>query len=91
MIDTTTADDIFSPLAGAVDRVQRRLGVYCHSGCRCCMSVIGTKAGIVINFMEKVKAANGGHRFVDFSLYVAPGSIVLQTLRMDHVMVIQSG
>uniref|UniRef100_G3N7N2 DUF4371 domain-containing protein n=1 Tax=Gasterosteus aculeatus TaxID=69293 RepID=G3N7N2_GASAC len=66
MTDTTTANDIFSAVVEALDRVgvdwTRDVSVATDGA----PSMIGRKTGVVTKFKEKVQAANGGQRFWTF-------------------------
>jgi len=63
MMDTTTANDIFNSLVGALNRVgvdwSRAVSIATDGA----PSMIGKKAGVVTTFREKVQAVSGGHEF----------------------------
>lgn len=61
--DTTTANDNFNSLVGALDRVGKDWTRAVSLATDRAPSMIGKKAGVVIKFREKVQAANGGHDF----------------------------
>lgn len=86
MMDTTTADDIFSALVGALDRVgvdwSRAISLATDGA----PSMIGKKAGVVTKFREKVHAANGGDGFWTFHCILHQEALCCKTLKMDHVM-----
>ena len=66
MTDTTTADDIFSALVGALDKAgvdwSRAISLATDGA----PSMVGRKAGVASKFREKVQIANGGQDFFAF-------------------------
>lgn len=86
MTDTTTANDIFSSLVGALDRVGVDWARAVSLATDGAPSMIGKKAGVVTKFREKVQAANGGHSFWTFHCILHQEALCCKSLRMDHVM-----
>ena len=78
MMDTTTSNDIFNSLVGALDRVS----VATDSA----PSMIGKKAGVVTQFREKVQTANGGSDFWIFHRILHQEALCCKSLKMDHIM-----
>lgn len=63
MSGTTTSDDIFTALVGALDRVGVNWSRAVSLATDGAPSMIGRKAGVVTKFKEKVRSANGGSDF----------------------------
>ncbi|XP_077957581.1 general transcription factor II-I repeat domain-containing protein 2-like [Gasterosteus aculeatus] len=86
MTDTTTANDIFSAVVEALDRVgvdwTRDVSVATDGA----PSMIGRKTGVVTKFKEKVQAANGGQRFWTFYCILHQEALCCKSLKMDHIM-----
>lgn len=86
MMDTTTADDIFSALVEVLDRVgvdwSRAVSVATDGA----PSMIGRKTGVVTKFRERVQAANGGNSFWTFHCILHQQALCCKSLTMDHVM-----
>ncbi|XP_019748223.1 general transcription factor II-I repeat domain-containing protein 2-like [Hippocampus comes] len=86
MIDTTTAEDIFSSVVGALDRVGADWSRAVSLATDGAPSMIGKKAGVVTKFRDKVQAANGGGNFWTFHCILHQEALCSKSLRMDHVM-----
>ena len=86
MMDTTTANDVFNSLVGALNRV----GVDWSRAVRIATdgapSMIGKKAGVVTKFREKVQAVSGRHEFWTFHCILHQEALCCKSLKMDHVM-----
>ncbi len=82
MTDTTTADDIFSSLVGALDRVGMDWAHAVSLATDGAPSTIRKKAGVVARYREKVCATNGGKNFWTFHcmLYCTVQNILHKTL-----------
>jgi len=69
MMDTTTANDIFNSLVGALNRVgvdwSRAVSIATDGA----PSMIGKKAGVVTKFREKVQVVSGGREFGHFTVF----------------------
>ncbi|XP_061686716.1 general transcription factor II-I repeat domain-containing protein 2-like, partial [Syngnathoides biaculeatus] len=86
MIDTTTAEDIFSSVVGALDRIGADWSRAVSLATDGAPSMIGKKAGVVTKFRDKVQAANGGGNFWTFHCILHQEALCSKSLRMDHVM-----
>lgn len=86
MQDTTTANDIFSALVTALDRVGVDWSRAVSLATDGAPSMVGRKAGVATKFREKVQAANGGQDFWTFHCILHQEALCCKTLKMDHVM-----
>lgn len=66
MMDTTTADDIFTGLIRSLDRVRTDGSPAVSLATDGGPSIIGKKAGVVRKFREKLQTANGRREFWTF-------------------------
>ena len=86
MTSTTTADDIFSSLVGALDKAgvdwSRAISLATDGA----PSMVGRKAGVATKFREKVQDANGGQDFFAFHCILHQEALCCKTLKMDHIM-----
>ena len=86
MIGTTTGEDIFSSLVGALDSIgvdwARAVSIATDGA----PSMAGKKTGVVAKLKEKVNAANGGHNFHTFHCIIHQEALCCKTLKMKHVM-----
>lgn len=86
MTDTTTAEDIFRSVVGALDRAGADWSRAVSLATDGAPSMIGKKAGVVTKFREKVQAANGGGDFWTFHCILHQEALCCKSLKMDHVM-----
>lgn len=86
MTDTTTAEDIFRSVVGALDRVGVDWSRAVSLATDGAPSMIGKKAGVVTKFREKVQAANRGGDFWTFHCILHQEALCCKSLKMDHVM-----
>lgn len=86
MLDTTTAEDIFCAVVGALDRVGADWSRAVSLATDGAPSMLGKKSGVATKFREKVKAANGGEDFWTFHCILHQEALCCKSLRMDHVM-----
>ena len=86
MKDTTTADDIFSSLTGALDKVESDWSHAVSLATDGTPSMVGRKAGVATKFRDKVQTANGRQAFWVFHCILHQEAICCKTLKMDHVM-----
>ncbi|KAL3974132.1 nostrin [Sarotherodon galilaeus] len=86
MTDTTTAEDIFRSVVGALDRVGADWSHAESLATDGAPSMIGKKAGVVTKFREKVQAANRGGDFWTFHCILHQEALCCKSLKMDHVM-----
>lgn len=86
MNNTTTADDIFSALVGALDKVGADWSRAVSLATDGAPSMIGRKAGVATKFRDKVQTANGGQEFWIFHCILHQEALCCKTLQMDHVM-----
>ena len=86
MTDTTTANDVFVSLVGALDNLEvdwsRAVSVATDGA----PSMIGRKAGVVVKLREKVNAANPEQVFWNFHCILHQEALCCKSLKMDHVM-----
>ncbi|KAJ3587789.1 hypothetical protein NHX12_022571 [Muraenolepis orangiensis] len=86
MTDTTTANDVFHSLVGALDELEvdwsRAVSVATDGA----PSMIGRKAGVVVKLREKVNAANPEQVFLNFHCILHQEALCCKSLKMDHVM-----
>ena len=86
MTDTTTANDLFVSLVGALDKLEvdwsRAVSVATDGA----PSMIGRKAGVVVKLREKVNAANPEQVFWNFHCILHQEALCCKSLKMDHVM-----
>ena len=85
MMDTTTAEDIFTALVGALDRLgvdwSRAVSIATDGA----PAMLGRKAGVVTKYREKVQA-NGGGDFWIFHCVLHQEALCCKALKMDNVM-----
>ena len=86
MKDTTTADDIFSALTAALDKVGVDWSRAVSLATDGAPSMVGRKAGVATKFRDKVQTANGGQGFWVFHCILHQEALCCKTLKMDHVM-----
>lgn len=86
MKDTTTANDIFKALVGALDKFGVDWSRAVSLATDGAPSMLGRKAGVATQFREKVQAANGGQDFWTFHCILHQEALCCKTLKMDHVM-----
>ncbi|KAL3976413.1 hypothetical protein ACER0C_022299 [Sarotherodon galilaeus] len=86
MTDTTTAEDIFRSVVGALDRVGADWSRAVSLATDGVPSMIGKKAGVVTKFREKVQAANREGDFWTFPCILHQEALCCKSLKMDHVM-----
>lgn len=86
MNDTTTADDIFSALVEALDKVGADWSRAVSLATDGAPSMVRRKAGVATKFCDKVQTANGGQEFWAFHCIVHQLALCCKTLLMDHVM-----
>ncbi|XP_070761850.1 general transcription factor II-I repeat domain-containing protein 2-like [Enoplosus armatus] len=91
MTDTTTAEDIFSSVVGALDRVGVDWSRAVSLATDGAPSMIGKKAGVVTKFREKVQALNGGDGFWTFHCILQQEALCCKSLKMDHIMQVVVG
>jgi len=86
MMDTTTTNDIFNSLVGALNRVgvdwSRAVSIATDGA----PSMIGKKAGVVTKFREKVQVVSGGRELWTFHCLLHQEALCCKSLKMDHVM-----
>lgn len=86
MTDTTTANDVFASLVGALDRLEvdwSRLVSVATDGAP---SMVGKKAGVVVKLREKIQAVNPEQVFWNFHCILHQEALCSKCLKMDHVM-----
>ncbi len=75
MTDTTTSNDIYSSLIGALDRLEVEWSRAVSVATDVIPSMVGKKAGV-----DKIKRENSKRepipKILEFSLYFTPGSVV---------------
>lgn len=81
MTDTTTAEDIFRSVVGALDRVGVDWSRAVSLATDGAPSMIGKKTGVVTKFREKVQAANKGGEFWTFHCILHQEGILLQVIK----------
>ena len=86
MKDTTTANDIFKAIVGALDKFGVDWSRAVSLATDGAPSMLGRKAGVATQFREKVQAANGGEDFWTFHCILHQEALCCKTLKMDHVM-----
>ncbi|XP_037124343.1 general transcription factor II-I repeat domain-containing protein 2A-like [Syngnathus acus] len=84
--DTTTAEDIFSALVGALDKVEADWSRAVSLATDGAPSMVGRKAGVATKVRDKVQTANGGQEFWAFHCILHQEALCCKTLQMDHVM-----
>lgn len=86
MTNTTTANDVFSSLVEALDR----LGVdWSHAvsvATDGAPSMVGKKAGVVAKLREKVQTENPEQEFWNFHCIIHQEALCSRSLKMDNVM-----
>ena len=86
MTGTTTGEDIFNSLVGALDNIgvdwARAVSIATDGA----PSMTGKRVGVVAKLKEKVNAANGGHDFHTFHCIIHEEALCCKTLKMKHVM-----
>lgn len=86
MTDTTTADDPFASLVGALDRLEvdwsRAVSVATDGA----PSMVRKKAGVVVKLREKVQAVNPDQVFWNFHCILHQEALCSKSLKMDNVM-----
>ena len=88
MKDTTTANDIFSSLVGALDKVGVDWSRAVSLGTDAAPSMVVRKAGVATKFREKEQSANGGQDFWAFHCILHQEALCCKTQKMDHVMIV---
>lgn len=86
MTDTTTAEDIFHSVVGALDRIGLDWSRAISLATDGAPSMIGKKAGVVTKFRDKVQATNGGGKFWTFHCILHQEALCSKSLKMDHVI-----
>lgn len=86
MTDTTTAEDIFSFVVGALDRVGVDWSRAVSPTTDGAPSMIGKKAGVMTKFREKVQALNGGDGSWTFHCILHHEALCCKSLKMNHIM-----
>ena len=86
MTDTTTANDVFVSLVGALDNLEvdwsRAVSVATDGA----PSMVGRKAGVVVKLREKVREANPDQVFWNFHCILHQEALCCKSLKMEHVM-----
>ena len=86
MTDTTTANDVFTSLVGALDRLgvdwTRAVSVATDGA----PSMFGKKAGVVVKLREKFQAVNPDQGFWSFHCILHQEALCCKSLKMDNVM-----
>ncbi|KAL2083019.1 hypothetical protein ACEWY4_020792 [Coilia grayii] len=86
MTDTTTANDVFVCLVGALDNLEvdwsRAVSVATDGA----PSMVGKKAGVVVKLREKVREANPDNVFWNFHCILHQEALCCKSLKMEHVM-----
>lgn len=86
LTDTTTAEDIFRSVVGALNRVGADCSRAVSLATEGAPSMIGKNAGVVTKFRDKVQATNGGGNFWTCHCILHQGALCSKSLKMDHVM-----
>ena len=85
MTDTTTANDVFVSLVGALDNLEvdwsRAVSVATDGA----PSMVGRKAGVVVKLREKVREANPDQVFWNFHCILHQEALCCKYLKMEHV------
>ena len=86
MTDTTTANDVFVSLVGALDNLEvdwsRAVSVATDGA----PSMVGRKAGVVVKLREKVREANPDQVFWNFHCILHQEALCCKNLKMEHFM-----
>ncbi|XP_060765882.1 general transcription factor II-I repeat domain-containing protein 2A-like [Neoarius graeffei] len=86
LTDTTTANDVFVSLVGALDNLEvdwsRAVSVATDGA----PSMVGRKAGVVVKLREKVREANPDQVFWNFHCILHQEALCCKSLKMEHVM-----
>ena len=85
MMDTTTEEDIFRALVGALDRLGVDWSRAISMATDGAPAMLGKKAGVVTKYKEKV-LANGGCDFWIFHCVLHQEALCCKALKMDNVM-----
>lgn len=86
MTDTTTANDVFVSLVGALDNLEVNWSRAVSVDTDGAPSMMGRKAGVVVKLREKVHAANPEQVFWNFHCILHQEALCCKSLKMDHVM-----
>lgn len=86
MLDTTTTEDIFHAVIGALDRVRVDWSRAVSLTTDGAPSMMGKKEGVVAKFKSKGEAANGGGCFWTFRCILHQEALCCDSLKMDHLM-----
>ncbi|KAL0202287.1 hypothetical protein M9458_000305 [Cirrhinus mrigala] len=86
MTDTTTSNDIYASLIGALDRLKvdwsRAVSVATDGA----PSMVGKKAGVVTKLKEKIQKENPTQKFWNFHCILHQEALCSKTLKMDNIM-----
>nr|XP_023652433.1 general transcription factor II-I repeat domain-containing protein 2-like [Paramormyrops kingsleyae] len=86
MTDTTTSNDIYASLIGALDRLEvdwsRAVSVATDGA----PSMVGKKAGVVTKLKEKIQKENPTQKFWNFHCILHQEALCSKTLKMDNIM-----
>lgn len=82
--DTTTEDDIFSSLTGALDKVVMDRSRAVSLATDDAPSMVGRKAGVATKFHDKVQTANGRQAFWLFHCILHQEALCSKTLKMRN-------
>lgn len=86
MMDTTTANDVFVSLIGALDNLEVNWSRAVSVATDGAPSMIGRKAGVVVKLREKVHLANPEQVFWNFHCILHQEALCCKSLKMEHVM-----
>lgn len=86
MTDTTTANDVFVSLVGALDALEVDWGRAVSVATDGAPSMVGRKAGVVVKLREKVREANPDQVFWNFHCILHQEALCCKSLKMEHVM-----
>lgn len=86
MTDTTTSNDIYSSLIGALDRLEVEWSRAVSVATDGVPSMVGKKAGVVTKLKEKIQKENPSQKFWNFHCILHQEALCSKTLKMDNIM-----